>query len=61
MGSGEGEEPRRQSEEFLRGVCGHVSGYVFTELEGADSHCALGNVSFSAAVMYDWLDEVRGL
>jgi pimeloyl-ACP methyl ester carboxylesterase len=58
VGIGEGEEPQKQSEKFCKGVSGPVQSHTFDELEGADSHCQVGNVSFSAAVFLDWLDEI---
>ena len=45
-------------ENFSRGVGGAVTGRIFTTAEGADSHCQLGNLPLSNAVIYDWLDEV---
>jgi pimeloyl-ACP methyl ester carboxylesterase len=58
LGSGEGEEPRRQFEEFCEQVSGKVAWHIFTEEEGADSHCQVGNMSLSCAVILDWLDEL---
>ncbi len=58
VGSGEGEEPRRQFEEFCEQVSGKVAWHIFTEEEGADSHCQVGNMSLSCAVILDWLDEL---
>jgi hypothetical protein len=40
------------------GVSGPVTKRVFTTAEGADTHCQLGNLPLSNAVVYDWLDEV---
>jgi len=58
LGSGEGEEPRRQFDAFCEQVSGKVTSHIFTEEEGADSHCQVGNVALSAAVVLDWLDEL---
>jgi len=58
VGSGEGKEPEKQSNEFAKKVSGPVTKHYFTEMEGADSHCQLGNPSYSAAVALDWLDEL---
>lgn len=58
VGSGEGGEPEKQFDEFCAKVGGPVSSHRFTELEGADTHCQVGNPAFSAAVAMDWLDEV---
>lgn len=58
LGSGEGEEPHRQFDAFCEQVSGKVTSHIFTEEEGADSHCQVGNVALSAAVVLDWLDEL---
>jgi pimeloyl-ACP methyl ester carboxylesterase len=58
VGSGEGEEPHRQFGEFCEQVSGKVARHIFTEEEGADSHCQVGNLSLSCAVILDWLDEL---
>lgn len=58
VGSGEGGEPEKQLLEFVEKVPGRVTTYVFTEFEGADTHCQVGNPSYSAAVALDWLDEI---
>lgn len=57
VGEGEGAEPKRQYDLFLKSVSGPVEKACFTAADGADSHCQAGNVSFGAAVMLDWLDE----
>ncbi|NOQ30604.1 MAG: alpha/beta hydrolase [Helicobacteraceae bacterium] len=56
VGSGEGEEPKRQFNIFCDSVK-NCDSYIFSEYEGADSHCQLGNLNFSNCVIYDWLDE----
>ncbi len=58
VGSGEGGEPHKQFNEFVESVSGPVTSHKFTELEGSDTHCQVGNPSYSAAVALDWLDEV---
>jgi pimeloyl-ACP methyl ester carboxylesterase len=57
-GIGEGVEPQRQFKVFCDGVSGPVASHLFTQEEGADSHCQVGNLSFSNAVYLDWLDEL---
>ena len=57
VGEGEGEEPVRQAEEFARTAGGPVTPYRFTLEQGAESHCQVGNLSLSCAVVFDWLDE----
>ncbi len=58
VGSGEGGEPEKQYNEFSEKVAGSVTKHIFTELEGADTHCQVGNPSYAAAVALDWLDEL---
>ncbi|MFN3731951.1 alpha/beta hydrolase family protein [Comamonas testosteroni] len=60
IGTGEGAEPLAQSERFLRAVGGPASRHVFTAEEGAEGHCQTGNLAYSAAVSFDWLDELFG-
>ncbi len=60
VGEGEGGEPAVQFREFCEKVSGSVTEYSFSQSEGADSHCQVGNLSFSAAVAYDWLMSVFG-
>ena len=60
VGTGEGGEPARQFQEFCDRVSGPVSSHQFTELEGADTHCQVGNPAFASAVTLDWLDELFG-
>lgn len=57
VGSGEGGEPQKQFDEFCEQAPGKVTKYTFTQDEGADGHCQVGNLSYSAAVYMDWLDE----
>lgn len=58
VGEGEGGEAIRQFEEFAKSASGPVTSRRFTQPEGADMHCQLGNLPLSNAVIYDWLDEV---
>lgn len=58
VGSGEGGEPEKQFNEFTEKVSGPVAKYRFTEFEGADTHCQVGNPSYAAAVALDWLDDI---
>jgi len=58
VGEGEGPVAMDLFESFSKGVSGPVTQRVFTVAEGADSHCQLGNLPLSNAVVYDWLDEV---
>ncbi len=58
VGAGEGGEPEIQFNEFTDKVPGPVSSHQFTEFEGSDTHCQVGNPSYSDAVALDWLDEI---
>lgn len=58
VGEGEGTVAMDLFESFSRGVSGPVTQRIFTTAEGADSHCQLGNLPLSNAVIFDWLDEV---
>ncbi|MFT0532450.1 alpha/beta hydrolase family protein [Castellaniella hirudinis] len=57
VGEGEGAEPLRQWQAFQKGVGGQGAAWCFTAAEGADAHCQVGNLAYSAAVSLDWLDE----
>ncbi|MGH7910852.1 MAG: alpha/beta hydrolase family protein [Candidatus Dormibacteraceae bacterium] len=57
VGEGEGPEPIAQFERFVAGAGGPVSERRFTMAEGADTHCQLGNLPLSNAVLFDWLDD----
>lgn len=57
VGTGEGAEPTRQYEAFCTQLPGPVGRHVFSAEDGADSHCQFGNLAYSAAVIFDWLDE----
>jgi len=61
VGEGEGGEPEKQFNAFRHQVAGPVTSHRFTADEGADAHCQVGNLSFSAAVCLDWLDEIFDL
>ncbi|WP_133128414.1 alpha/beta hydrolase family protein [Legionella nagasakiensis] len=56
IGNGEGGEPRKQYDAFCKTL--NADYYEFNDLEGASTHCQVGNASFANAVMYDWLDEL---
>jgi pimeloyl-ACP methyl ester carboxylesterase len=58
VGEGEGGEPERQFSEFAEKAGGPVTKHKFTSLEGADTHCQVGNPTYAAAVALDWLDEI---
>lgn len=58
VGQGEGPEPLAQHAHFLQAVGGPTASHVFTVQEGADGHCQIGNLAYSAAVSMDWLDEI---
>ncbi len=58
VGAAEGANPHEQARAFCKGVSGPVTERVFGFDEGADTHCQVGNLVLSAAVLYDWLDEV---
>jgi pimeloyl-ACP methyl ester carboxylesterase len=57
VGTGEGEEARRQFETFSSRVSGPVTRRLFEAAEGADMHCQVGNLPLSNAAVYDWLEE----
>lgn len=57
VGEGEGAEPLRQWQVFQDSVGGPCTPWLFTAIEGADAHCQVGNLSYSASVAMDWLDE----
>lgn len=57
VGEGEGPEPIAQFERFAAQAAGPVARRVFTASEGADSHCQLGNLPLSNAVLFDWLED----
>ncbi len=57
VGEAEGSVSMDLFESFSRSVSGPVTRRIFTQAEGADSHCQLANLPLSNAVIYDWLDE----
>jgi len=61
VGDGEGAEPLRQWQVFQDLVGGPCTPRLFTALEGADAHCQTSNLTLSAAVTMDWLDETLGI
>jgi dienelactone hydrolase len=60
VGDGEGAIAMDLFKGFSTSVSGPVTERIFTTAEGADTHCQLGNLPLSNAVIYDWLDEVFG-
>lgn len=58
LGAGEGDEPAEQAIEFCKYAGGPVGKRIFTDAEGAGSHCQLGNSRLAAGVMLDWFDDV---
>ena len=58
VGSGEGGAPEKQFNDFIDNISGRVTKHIFTDFEGADTHCQVGNPTYSAAVALDWLDEI---
>jgi len=56
VGSGEG-AAIAQAERYRDRVAGPASYRLFSEQEGADMHCQVGNLPLSCAVVYDWLAE----
>lgn len=58
VGEAEGGEPMRQARYFAEHVAGPVTERVFRVEEGADAHCQMTNLPLSAAVLYDWMDEI---
>ncbi len=55
VGEGEGEEARSQTDYFYERVSGPKAKYVFTEEEGADAHCQVGNLPLMSGVVLSWL------
>jgi pimeloyl-ACP methyl ester carboxylesterase len=58
VGEAEGPASIELFETFGRSVSGPVTKRIFTQAEGADTHCQLANLPLSNAVVYDRLDEV---
>ena len=57
MGEDEGEEPKIQFKHFINET--NADHYTFNNLEGAGSHCQVGNLTYANAVAYDWLDQAN--
>ncbi|MEA1916567.1 MAG: alpha/beta hydrolase [Campylobacterota bacterium] len=57
VGEGEGGEPKREFDEFIKNVK-KCDSYFFKQSDGADTHSQVGNLNLSNAVVYDWLDEI---
>lgn len=58
VGESEGGEPLKQAQYFCEHVAGAVHQHVFGFREGADTHCQVANLPLSAAVIFDWLDNL---
>lgn len=56
VGESEGVEPKIQWEQFCDIL--KSDSYEFTDFQGAGTHCQVSNISFSNAVIYDWLDKL---
>ncbi|RMX21519.1 alpha/beta hydrolase [Legionella jordanis] len=56
LGEGEGQEPQRQSTQFIEKT--KADEYRFADYTGASMHCQVGNPVLANAIMYDWLDEL---
>ncbi|WP_052375720.1 MULTISPECIES: alpha/beta hydrolase family protein [Methanobacterium] len=55
---GEGDEAIFQAQRFYEGVSGSKALRMFTEKEGAESHCQITNLSLMNAAVMMWLDGV---
>ncbi len=60
VGEGEGDEAIFQTQRFYEDVSGPKALRMFTEKEGADSHCQITNLSLMNAIVITWLDGVFG-
>ena len=49
--------PREQADLFYAALKAPKTLRVFTEEEGAEEHCQLGNIGLLHQVLFDWLDE----
>ncbi len=58
VGEGEGDEAIFQAQRFYEGVSGSKALRMFTEKEGAESHCQITNLSLMNAAVMMWLDGV---
>lgn len=58
-GEGEGELFLKQSKAFFKNISSpNKTSKVFTEEEGASSHCQIDNLTLAQSTIYDWLDIV---
>ncbi len=58
VGEGEGDEAIFQAQRFYEDVGGPKAFRMFTEREGAESHCQITNLNLMNAVVMTWLDGV---
>lgn len=58
VGEGEGDEAIFQAQRFYEDVGGPKAFRMFTEKEGAESHCQITNLSLMNAIIMVWLDGV---
>ena len=58
VGEGEGDEAIFQAQRFYEDVSGPKAFRMFTEKEGAESHCQITNLSLMNAIVMTWLDGV---
>ena len=58
VGEGEGDESIFQAQRFYEGVSGPKALRMFTEKEGAESHCQITNLSLMNAIVLVWLEGV---
>ena len=58
VGEGEGDESIFQAQRFYEDVGGPKAFRMFTEKEGADSHCQITNLSLMNAIVLTWLGGV---
>ncbi|WP_376797324.1 alpha/beta hydrolase family protein [Thermogemmatispora sp.] len=54
---GEGEEARAQAQQFYQALPGPKRFYLLASADGAESHCGLGNIALTSALVYDWITE----
>jgi len=60
VGEGEGDEAIFQAQRFYEDVSGPKVLRMFTEKEGAESHCQITNLSLMNSVVMTWFDGVFG-
>jgi pimeloyl-ACP methyl ester carboxylesterase len=56
LGTSEGNEPKKQFQEFCTQT--KAEHYEFSDFEGAGGHCQVGNCTYANAVVYDWLEQL---